>query len=287
MMSEEKKLEKKFRKFINEENMNILYKNKFSVKEYDKIRENIYKSGIMHLKLKQTDTTLEKVKKIASQYAQIVVDNDTDLQGYYIHNKLYINDSLPEALQITTIIHELVHQIYAELFEQIIKQSLNIHDEYIIQSFIMFMLNNSIENRAATEYISYIIEGRFTPPECQNFIPFLQLLMQLQIDVEHSKQYFIYGHELSHDIQDILDKIITEELKEDIRQQFIKDDIEKYNQQLKFDYSDERFSPEEKLEIMNEMVLFIFDYFLNGDGRIDELIENYDIITNKKKLTPT
>jgi hypothetical protein len=68
---------------------------------------------------------------------------------------------------------------------------------------------------------------------------------------------------------------------------FNKDDIEKYNQQLKFDYSDERFSPEEKLEIMNEMVLFIFDYFLNGDGRIDELIENYDIITNKKKLTPT
>ena len=280
-MSENKQLEKKFKKLINQDNMNILYKNKFSVRSYNKILDNIYKSGVIHLKLKDDDTTLEKIKKIASQYAQIVIDENTDLQGYYIHNKLFINDTLPEALQITTIIHELAHQLYAEIFEQIIKQTLNYHDEYIIQSLIMFMLNNSIENRAATEYISYIIEGRFTPPECQNFISFLQLLMQLQIDVDHSKQYFIFGHEISHDLQDILDKIITPDIKEDIKKQFEIDEIEKYNQQLKFEYSNERFSAEEKIEIMNEMILFIYDYFLNGDGKISELIENYELITSK------
>lgn len=284
-MNEEKQLEKEFRKLVNRDNMNILYKNKFSVGDYEKILDNIYKSGVIHLKLKDNDTTLEKIKKIARQYAQIVTDDNTDLQGYYIHNKLFINDKLPDSLQITTIIHELVHQLYAEIFEQIIKQTLDVHDEYIIQSFIMFMLNNSIENRAATEYISYIIEGRFTPEECQNFIPFLQLLMQLEIDVNHSKQYFIYGHELSHHLQDILDKIITPDIKADIKRQFELDDIEKYNQQLKFDYSNERFSCEETLEIMNEMILFIYDYFLNGDGKITELIENYNLITGKDNLT--
>ena len=262
--------------------MNILYKNKFSVKDYEKILDNIYTSGVIHLKLKESDTALEKIKKIASQYAQIVIDDNTDLQGYYIHNKLFINDTLPDSLQITTIIHELAHQLYAEIFEQIIKQTLNVHDEFIIQSFIMFMLNNSIENRAATEYISYIIEGRFTPLECQNFIPFLQLLMQLEIDVDHSKQYFIYGHEVSHHIQDILDKIITPDIKDEIKKQFEIDDIEKYNQQLKFEYCDERFSTEETIEIMNEMILFIYDYFLNGDGKITELLENYELITGKR-----
>ncbi|RAP54383.1 MAG: hypothetical protein BZ137_02460, partial [Methanosphaera sp. rholeuAM130] len=90
------------------------------------------------------------IKKIASQYAKIVIDENTDLQGYYIHNKLYINDTLPDAVQITTIIHELVHQLYAEIFEQMMKLTLDVHDEFIIQSFIMFMLNNSIENHAAT-----------------------------------------------------------------------------------------------------------------------------------------
>ncbi|MBO7719842.1 MAG: hypothetical protein J6S29_06815 [Methanosphaera sp.] len=284
-MSEDKRIEKEFRKFVNQDNMNIIYKNKFSVRDYEKILDNIYKSGILHLKLNDDDTTLEKIKKIASQYAQIEIDESSDLQGFYIHNKLYINESLPDSLQITTIIHELVHQIYAEIFEQIIKQTLDIHDEYVIQSFIMFMLNNSIENHAATEYISYIIEGRFTPLECQNFIPFLQLLLQLEIDVNHSKQYFIYGHEVSHHIQDILDKIITSDIKEDIKRQFVLDDIPKYNQQLKFEYSTERFTTEETLEIMNEMVLFIFDYFLNGDGTIDELIENHDVITGKKDLS--
>ena len=278
----EEKIEKEFRKLVNKENMNILYKNKFSVKDYEKILDNIYTSGVIHLKLKESDTALEKIKKIASQYAQIVIDENTDLQGYYIHNKLFINDTLPDSLQITTIIHELAHQLYAEIFEQIIKQTLNVHDEYIIQSFIMFMLNNSIENRAATEYISYIIEGRFTPLECQNFIPFLQLLMQLEIDVDHSKQYFIYGHEVSHHIQDILDKIITPDIKDEIKKQFEIDDIEKYNQQLKFEYCDERFSTEETIEIMNEMILFIYDYFLNGDGKITELLENYELITGKR-----
>lgn len=281
----EEKIEKEFRKLVNKENMNILYKNKFSVKDYEKILDNIYTSGVIHLKLKESDTVLEKIKKIASQYAQIVIDENTDLQGYYIHNKLFINDTLPDSLQITTIIHELAHQLYAEIFEQIIKQTLNVHDEYIIQSFIMFMLNNSIENRAATEYISYIIEGRFTPLECQNFIPFLQLLMQLEIDVDHSKQYFIYGHEVSHHIQDILDKIITPDIKDEIKKQFEIDDIEKYNQQLKFEYCDERFSTEETIEIMNEMILFIYDYFLNGDGKITELLENYELITSKKRIT--
>ena len=278
----EEKIEKEFRKLVNKENMNILYKNKFSVKDYEKILDNIYTSGVIHLKLKESDTALEKIKKIASQYAQIVIDENTDLQGYYIHNKLFINDTLPDSLQITTIIHELAHQLYAEIFEQIIKQTLNVHDEYIIQSFIMFMLNNSIENRAATEYISYIIEGRFTPLECQNFIPFLQLLMQLEIDVDHSKQYFIYGHEVSHHIQDILDKIITPDINDEIKKQFEIDDIEKYNQQLKFEYCDERFSTEETIEIMNEMILFIYDYFLNGDGKITELLENYELITGKR-----
>lgn len=278
----EEKIEKEFRKLVNKENMNILYKNKFSVKDYEKILDNIYTSGVIHLKLKESDTALEKIKKIASQYAQIVIDDNTDLQGYYIHNKLFINDKLPDSLQITTIIHELAHQLYAEIFEQIIKQTLNVHDEFIIQSFIMFMLNNSIENRAATEYISYIIEGRFTPLECQNFIPFLQLLMQLEIDVDHSKQYFIYGHEVSHHLQDILDKIITPDIKDEIKKQFEIDDIEKYNQQLKFEYSDERFSTEETIEIMNEMILFIYDYFLNGDGKITELLENYELITGKR-----
>ena len=70
----EEKIEKEFRKLVNKENMNILYKNKFSVKDYEKILDNIYTSGVIHLKLKESDTALEKIKKIASQYAQIVID---------------------------------------------------------------------------------------------------------------------------------------------------------------------------------------------------------------------
>ena len=185
-----------------------------------------------------------------------------------------MNNNLSEAQQIVTIIHELTHHIYAEIFEKWLYKLFNVREKFLVESVVMFMLNNSIENRIADEYLSYIVEGRFTPPECQNYLSFLQLLIELNIDVEESKSFFIFAHEISHDIDDILKPIITDKLKQCIAKQFVVDDIDKLYQKLTFDYRDERFDEVEKVEFMQEMLYFIFDYFINGEGNINDL-EHY------------
>lgn len=268
------KVYKSLDELLTQENLTLLENAQFTVNDYKEILDDILNESLENLLLDQNLSPLENVKRIALQHVNIYYSDIEISSGYYIYNKIYLNNKLPEALQIVTLIHELSHHIYAEIFEKWLYKLFNIQKPNIVESIVMFMLNNSIENRIADEYISYIVEGRFTPPECQNYLSFIQLLIELGIDVESSKGYFIFAHEISHDIDDLLKPIITDELRSSINEQFIKDDIEHLNQKLTFDYRDERFNDVEKVEIMQEMLYFIFDYFINGEGNIEDL-KNY------------
>lgn len=265
---------KSFDDLLTQENLNHIEQVKFSIDDYNEILTEIFDESVENLVIDENTSPLENIKKIALQHVNIYYSQKEISSGYYIYNKIYLNDKLPNAQQIVTIIHELTHHIYAEIFEKWLYKLFNIQEKYIVDSLVMFMLNNSIENRIADEYLSYIVEGRFTPPECQNYLSFIQLLLELRIDVEASKEYFIFAHEISHDIDDLLKPIINKQLREDISKQFAKDNIDHLNQKLTFDYCDERFDDTEKLEVMQEMIYFIFDYFINGEGNIIDL-ENY------------
>lgn len=265
---------------LTEDNLNSLADMEFTVDEYMEILDEIYSESINNLDLDGSISPLENIKRVTSQHVNIYYSEKEISSGYYIYNKIYLNNKLPEAQQIVTLIHELTHHIYAEIFEKWLYKKFNIEANSIVESLVMFMLNNSIENRVADEYLSYIVESRFTPPEYQNYISFIQLLLELNIDVEHSKSFFIFAHEISHDIDDMLKPIINEQLRENISKQFVVDNIDALNQKLTFDYCDERYDDEEKVEIMKEMIYFIFDYFVNGDGNITDLenyIEEFDI----------
>lgn len=270
-MIRSEKVLKSLDELLTQDNLNLLENAQFTVNDYHDILDDILNESMENLVLNQNLSPLENVKRIALQHVNIYYSEVGVSSGYYIYNKIYLNNKLPEALQIVTLIHELSHHIYAEIFEKWLYKLFNIQKPFIVESIVMFMLNNSIENRIADEYLSYIVEGRFTPPECQNYLSFIQLLIELGIDVESSKGYFIFAHEISHDIDNILKPIITEQLRSSINEQFIKDEIVHLNQKLTFDYCDERFDDIEKVEIMQEMLYFIFDYFINGEGNIEDL----------------
>ena len=265
---------------LTEENLQVIKNHEFNIQEYNSILGKINSHGRKNLKLDKNMGALEQITEITIQHSTIYESEDNLNSGYYIYNKLYLNKNLPKSQQIATLIHELSHHIYAEIFEGWLLTLFKVRKNSIIESFVMFMLNNSIENRAANEYISYIVEGRFTPKKYQNYISFIQLIMELNINVKDSKEYFIFAHEVSHDIDNLLRPLIDDNLQKLIEEQFKEDEITPSNQELKFEYSDERFSEEEKISIMKEMIYFIFDYFVNGTGEIEEL-EGYMINLEK------
>lgn len=265
------KVIKSFNDLLTQENLKQIENAQFNVDDYHEILKEIYNATLENLVLDENLSPLENIKRIALQHVHICYSEIEISSGYYTYNIIYLNDKLSEAQQIVTLIHELTHHLYAEIFEKWLYKLFNIEKKYLVESLVMFMLNNSIENRVANEYLSYIVEGRFTPPECQNYLSFIQLLLELNIDVLDSKGYFIFAHEMSHDIDDLLKPIINKHLREKIKEQFVKDDIDHLNQKLTFDYPEERFDEEEKVEIMQEMLYFIFDYFINGEGNIQDL----------------
>lgn len=268
------KVIKSFNDLLTQENLKHIEIAQFNVDDYHEILKEIYNATLENLVLDENLSPLENIKRIALQHVHICYSEIEISSGYYTYNIIYLNDKLSEAQQIVTLIHELTHHLYAEIFEKWLYKLFNIEKKYLVESLVMFMLNNSIENRVANEYLSYIVEGRFTPPECQNYLSFIQLLLELNIDVLTSKSYFIFAHEISHDIDDLLKPIINKQLREKIKEQFVKDNIDHLNQKLTFDYTEERFDEVEKVEFMQEMIYFIFDYFINGEGNIQDL-ENY------------
>jgi len=280
-MLSEKKVIRTMDELITRGNLEYLESSTFSVDDYNTILDEITRESLENLVIDDSLTPLENMKNITKQHVNIYFSDKNNTSGYYIYNKLYLNPNQPESQQIVTLIHELTHHIYAEIFEKALDKIFNVENYKLIESFVMFMLNNSIENRIADEYLSYIVEGRFTPDCYHNYLPFIQLLIEYGIDVEKSKDYFIFAHEVSHDIDDIFRCVITDNLQEAINNQFVKDDVPKFNQKLTFDYPDERFNDTEKVEIILEMIYFIFDYFVNGEGKITELTDYVDKFDEK------
>lgn len=266
---------------LTKENMQKLENVNFTVADYNEILDEITSESLENLTIDYNLKALENIKNITKQHVNIYYSEKEISSGYYIYNKIYLNDNQPESQQIVTLIHELTHHIYAEIFEKVLERIYDVENYRIIESFVMFMLNNSIENRIADEYLSYIVEGRFTPDEYHNYLPFIQLLIEYGIDVEKNKNFFIFAHEISHDIDDILRQVISDTLVKQIHEQFIEDNISEFNQSLTFDYREERFDEEEKVEFIIEMIYFIFDYFVNGEGNVDELIEYVDKFDDK------
>lgn len=266
---------------LTKENMQKLENVNFTVADYNEILDEITSESLENLTIDYNLKALENIKNITKQHVNIYYSEKEISSGYYIYNKIYLNDNQPESQQIVTLIHELTHHIYAEIFEKVLERIYDVENYRIIESFVMFMLNNSIENRIADEYLSYIVEGRFTPDEYHNYLPFIQLLIEYGIDVEKNKNFFIFAHEISHDIDDILRQVISDTLVKQIHEQFIEDNISEFNQSLTFDYREERFDEDEKVEFIIEMIYFIFDYFVNGEGNVDELIEYVDKFDDK------
>lgn len=281
MMSSNDKQINSLYELITKENMQTLESANFNVKDYKEILDEITAESLENLEIDYDNTPLENIKNITKQHVNIYYSEQEISSGYYIYNKIYLNNNQPESQQIVTLIHELTHHIYAEIFEKTLERLFDISNYHLIESFVMFMLNNSIENRIADEYLSYIVEGRFTPDKYHNYLPFIQLLIEYGIDVDKNKHFFIFAHEISHDIDDILRCVITDKLVKQIHDQFVEDNIDEFNQKLTFDYPEERYDDNEKVEIIIEMIYFIFDYFVNGEGNIDELVEYVDKFDDK------
>ena len=142
--------------------------------------------------------------------------------GHFQLNEIYIDDRLESALQISTIIHEVSHFLFAEIFEQIVSTILETNKTDILESFVYYTLVKDDFNYLIDEYCAHTVEGRFVVLGYQDYGSYKMILNKFLkehpadlIDVANT-----IGNTFAVYIQSIMESFITEDLREQIKDEF-------------------------------------------------------------------
>ena len=201
---------------------------------------------------------------VITQYKEIGGD-----LGHFEFNRIYIDDRLEPALQITTFIHELSHFILSEILEQVIQKILRCNKSYPVEGLVLHMLSADVYNELVDEFCAHTVEGRYVPFGYQDYssykVALVKFLKQYSRDDENVAR--LVGNTFAHYIKSIFNTYIDEEMREEIMEEF------------------HNFSEPKKYDD----VLFETDKYLSWDefyiavkvmvtDKLDEYITNYDDI---------
>ena len=275
----------KISQLLSRENIDKLDNFTLSQSEFDNILENIkttYKEVLNNI-LNEYHVTLDNLKPLEKVllFSKSFVKTDYkegggDL-GHFLFNEIYIDDRATDALQITTIIHELSHFLLAEILEQVLSIILDSQKTDAIEAFVCYTLVKDKFNYLVDEYCAHTVEGRYALLGYQDYGSYIQAREDFL--TEYSKDYIDVaigiGNTFASYIKDIMASFIDEELREEIKNEFLRiNDSPKYPN-LQYETSEvyewERFSKAIQLMLTKKL-----DDILNNDNDFERL-EQYEV----------
>ena len=211
---------------------------------------------------------LDKIILFAKSFVNVEYKSYGEELGYFEFDKIYVDDRQRTSLQITTFIHELAHFLIKEILTRTVCEILDCTKNRHVESVVTYILTYSVFNNLIDEYAAHSVEGRFTIFGYQDYSSFIAL--QSDLDEEHIDMAKTIGNTLSIYIKDMLEGFIDWDLREEIKDQFLADTIEKPNYaQLSFE-SCSRLNDE---GLMKAIWLILSEGFRNADA---EVIESYE-----------
>ncbi len=221
-----------FRNIITEENIRKFSESSLNRKGYESIIERLTGIGLLatlaeldRVKGRYAIDILDVITIIATRYAKVIPKSSGAALGTYSFNVIQVDDRLDKSEQIATIIHELSHHLFAEIFEQTMMIMLECDKTDAIESFVGFALNQR-EMRLINEYCASTVEGRFIPFGYQDYGSFNNLLMT-QFDPITDRELVLFcltmGNTIAQDIIKILEILIPPVFREEIKIQYKRD----------------------------------------------------------------
>lgn len=219
-------------------------------KTYQKILNDLvdeYSIDINSLK------TLDKVLLFSKSFVKTEYKEGGGDLGHFEFNEIYIDDRATDALQITTIIHELSHFLLAEILEQVVSYILNTDKTEAVEAFICYTLLKDDFNYLVDEYCAHTVEGRFATLGYQDYGSYKSILKRfLEI---YSEDYIDVakgiGNTFAYYIKEIITSFIDDNLRDDIKNEFSKINDQPEYSELQFETSEvydwNRFSTAMKL----------------------------------------
>ncbi|WP_432645744.1 hypothetical protein [Methanobrevibacter sp.] len=269
---------------------NIDKLNKFNLTQlqFENIISNIkktYKSIINYLLGEyqidlKTLTALDKILLFSKSFVKTDYKEGGGDLGHFKFNEIFIDDRATDALQITTLIHELSHFLMAEILEQIVSEILDTNKTGAVEAFVAYILSKNNLNYLVDEYCAHTVEGRFAVFGYQDYGSYEQCLLSFKsefgeelIDVANQ-----IGNTFAFYIKDIMESFIDEKLRNDIKQEFSRiNDIPKYSQ-LQYETS-MVFDWEAFYNVIKLMLTADLKVFVNDPAEMEKL----ELYTNRFK----
>ena len=257
---------------IENSNLSIIQYNEI----LDKIRitSDFVRQKLIHDNFIMIDSlsTFDKILLYAKSFTQIDFEPYIEATGTYTLNKIKIDDRAFISNQISTLIHELSHHILAEILEQVIMKLLNCYKTTEIEILVAYILSSEKEIKLMDEYIAHTVEGRFIPYGNQNYGSFYKIINEeFDKNSENHKINSIkaIGNTICEDIYKLFEYYIDEELRNNIKEQFIEDNNQ--NSEKIFEYS-EKISDEGKIYFINN---FIKENFNKCVDNSEDVVKTY------------
>lgn len=273
-----------FEKLLDRDNIEKINQFEFSYEDFSQILHDIkaqaFKNFDEIVKTNEIDFDslgpLDKIILFTKSFVKVDFKSFGSQLGYFEEDTIFIDDRQSRSLQITTLIHELSHFLIQEILIHVICRILNASRNSYIQSLVVFILSYHPFTQLIDEYAAHNVEGRFTIFGFQDYSSFIQIENSLDgemtpDEIEITKSI---GNTFALHIKDILESLIDRDFREEIKDQFLEDRVDRPNYKaLKM----------ENCQILNEegfiksLWLILFDGFETASENIDKLIQVNDL----------
>ena len=224
-----------FEEIFTTENLILINDFDFTRRDFNKILKDIRITALKSIDdaIKQNAvdldslSCLEKVLLFTKAFVDVKYKSYGQELGYYSFNTIIVDDRQLDALQITTMLHELTHFLIKEILVHIMCRLLDASKTREMESIITFILTYSKENCLIDEYAAHTVEGRFTLFGYQDYSSFLNIQKEIDLPEDEIEMLKTIGNTLAHMIKTIIESFITDQMLSDIKTQFRSDILDR------------------------------------------------------------
>ena len=228
-----------FEDLLNKRNLLKINEFDFTIDDYQTILHDIKFQAFLNFNklVKENEIDfdeldiLEKIILFAKSFVKVDYKSSGSQLGYFESDVIFIDDRQTDSLQITTLIHELSHFLIQEILIHILCKLLDATRNSLTESLLTFILSYAHFTQLIDEYAAHNVEGRFTIFGFQDYSSFTQIEQSMdgEMTAEEIEITKSIGNTFALSIKEILESLIDRQMREEIKEQFLKDVMERPN----------------------------------------------------------
>lgn len=217
---------------LTDENVEKILRCDMSIDEYRNILLDITQNAQLNmlntvkkhnLNINELDAK-DKILLFSKSFTKTGFKSVGRLLGSYSFGEILVDDRLSDPMIITSIIHELAHFILEKILKEVLMKILMTNDTPLVSSYVKILLEDNDLNYLLDEFCAHTVEGRFALYGFQDYSSFNYKLDEIsdRYQKDEIDYALLVANTFAYDIKDILEKFIDDDLREDIKKEFLR-----------------------------------------------------------------